>query len=343
MIEATVVITPRDRYSGIIECLQNLYDCTHLPFKVIVLDLDYPKKLKNQIREFVGNKPNATVFPLGRVIPMEALRQIRSHIKTPYTIFLDNDSNVTQGWLGPLLETARTGAAVVSPLTLEKEGMDIGAPLRNHIYTSEIRVVDVQDKPYLIEYKPYRRALPHEIPKHIAETDLFELHCVLFNTKVLQEIELPQMVIREHIDIGMQIRARGEKLLAEPRSVIEFDNLGTPMTRDDMKFFWFRWSYQFAKESADLFEKRWDYRFYSEQSTYNWIFRRKVFVVSRYLGLPVWAANKITSVAKKLFCRDWDPLPDPLAMSRRFYEVAQPSMQDKVDDEDEDEDEDENN
>ena len=327
MAEATVVITPRDRYSGVMQCLRQLYQCTNQPFQVMVLDLEYPKKIKQQLQTFVDSKPNASLYSLGRIIPMEAFRKIRDKITTPYTIFLDNDSNVTPGWLKPLLETARTGAAVVSPLTLEKEGVDRGAPLRrNHIYPSEIRVVDVQDIPYLIEYKPYRRALPHEIPKQVVETDLFELHCVLFNTKVLQEIELPQMVIREHIDVGMQLRARGEKLLLEPRSVIEFDNLGSPMTLDDMKYFWFRWSYESAKESSDLFEKRWNYRFYSEQAMYNWIFRRKVFLISRYLGMPVSLANALTNIAKKLFRKDWDPLPDPVALSKRFYEVYKPEQ-----------------
>src|SRR3546814_8334606 len=49
---------------------------------------------------------------------------------------------------------------------------------------------------------------------------------------------------------------------------------------------------------------------------YNWVVRRKAFLVSRWLGAPISIANRATQVVKKLFCRDWDPLPDPDAASR---------------------------
>ena len=37
--KVTVVITPRDRYSGVIECIENLYAVTDQPFYLKVLDL----------------------------------------------------------------------------------------------------------------------------------------------------------------------------------------------------------------------------------------------------------------------------------------------------------------
>ena len=45
---------------------------------------------------------------------------------------------------------------------------------------------------------------------------MFELHGVLFNTKILKEIELPQMVIREHIDIAIQLKKLGYKVYSQP-------------------------------------------------------------------------------------------------------------------------------
>ena len=48
----TVVISPRDRYSGIIACIENLYRCTPEPFLLKVLDLDYPSHIKQQIKAF---------------------------------------------------------------------------------------------------------------------------------------------------------------------------------------------------------------------------------------------------------------------------------------------------
>src|SRR3546814_7939187 len=78
-----------------------------------------------------------------------------------------------------------------------------------------------------------------------------------------------------------------------------------------MRFFFYRWVRKLTTPSSRLFERRWGYNFYSERSMYNWVVRRKAFLVSRWLGAPISIANRATQVVKKLFCRDWDPLPDP--------------------------------
>ena len=91
---------------------------------------------------------------------------------------------------------------------------------------------------------------------------------------------------------------------------------GTRMALSDMKFFFYRWGPKLTGPSSRLFEKRWGYNFYSEQSMYNWVVRRKAFLAARWLGAPIGIANRATQVAKKLFCKDWDPLPDPDGASR---------------------------
>jgi GT2 family glycosyltransferase len=316
----TVVISPRDRYSGIVQCIENLYRCTPEPFVLKVLDLGYPAHLKREIKQLLQDKDNAELVECGLIIPMDALNQIRHTITTLYTMLLDNDSNVTPGWLAPLLETAEaTGAAVINPLTLEKEGVDEGAALRNHLYTNALQIVDVKGTEYLIEHKSFRRALPEDIPKQIADSEMFELHGVLFLTKALQQIELPSMVIREHIDIGIQLRKLGYKLLSQPQSVIIFDNLGTRMSWFDIRFFFFRWHPTLTYTSSRLFERRWHYNFYAEHAMYHWVFRRKVFLICRWLYLPVTVSNKVVRVLaklKSLIKPVWNPLSDPAATAR---------------------------
>lgn len=322
MIETTVIITPRDRYTGIIECIENLYLCTDLPFKLVVLDLGYPQKLLKQIECLLETKENARLINLGPIIPMEAHRIVRDQIDTPYTVLLDNDSDVTKGWLSPLLETAhQTGAAIINPLTLEREGVDTGEKLRNHLYTSDIRIVDVDGKSYIIEDKHYRRTPVRDLPMQMRDTQTFELHCVMFDTKVLQALELPQATIREHIDISMQVQAMGKKQVVEPRSVIEFDNLGKRALLSDLKYFNLRWNSQITKQSSDLFEKRWGYRFYSEQFMYNWVIRRRLFLILNYFYFPGWLSNKLANAVQKFFLPKWNPLEDPIAESNVFYET----------------------
>src|SRR3546814_4421698 len=95
--------------------------------------------------------------------------------------------------------------------------------------------------PYLIEHKHLRRAELPDIPDQRSETGTFELHCVLFDGDLFRRIELPSMVIREHLDISLQVAAMDRTMAVEPKSVVHFDNLGTRMTLPDMRFFFYRW------------------------------------------------------------------------------------------------------
>ncbi|WP_298577917.1 glycosyltransferase [uncultured Luteimonas sp.] len=312
----TIIITPRDRYSGLDECVEAVYRHTPQPFRLWIMDLDYPASVIAPVGERLQGRPEVRFFDLGLRTPMDALREVQPLVDTPAVVLLDNDSRVTEGWLAPLLGALGDGHAVVSPLILEREGVDRGAPLRNHLYTGELRVVDVGDTSYIFERKHFRRAEIADIPQRRSETGTFELHCVLFDGDVFRRIELPSMVIREHLDISLQVAAMGRTMVVEPRSVIHFDNLGTRMALSDMRFFFYRWGRKLTAPSSRLFERRWGYNFYSEQAMYNWVVRRKAFLAARWFGAPIGIANRATQVARKLFCRDWDPLPDPEGASR---------------------------
>ena len=320
----TVIINPRDRYSGLAGCIEALYRCTPEPFHLWVLDLGYPPKIIDPVRKLLAGRENARIVDIGLATPMDALRAVRDEIATPSVVLLDNDSRVTEGWLPPLMRAMRDGASVVSPLILEHEGLDRGAPLRNHLSTAELRVVDVEGTPYLIEQKYDRRADVDSLSRRRAPTGTFELHCVLFSAPTFKAIELPSMVIREHLDISLQVFARGESIMVEPESVVTFDNLATRMELADMRFFFYRWNKKLTESSSRLFERRWGYRFYSEQSMYNWVFRRKTFLLLRWLRIPTGLANVLTNIAKRLMRRDWDPLSDPEGASRRLLDEGVP-------------------
>jgi len=332
MADVTVVITPRDRYTGIGACIANVYRCTPEPFKLVVVDAGYPTTLRQEMERAVSGQANATIVDLGRVIPMEAMAAVRDQIDTPYVMHLDNDSDVTPGWLPPLLETAaRTGAAIINPLTLERAGVDSGEDLRCHLYTSDIRVVDVAGTPYLIENKHFRRTPHRDIPPEVRETETFELHGVMFETAALRAIDIPRMTIREHIDISMQMRAMGRIQVVDPRSVVQFDNLGTRAALHDLAYFNHRWSDEIMRASSDLFATRWGYRFYSEQFMYNWAVRRRLFLVLHHFHVPGAVANKVANGYQKFFLKQWEPLADPVGDSKHFYSTLPDGRPTRID------------
>lgn len=312
----TIIISPRDRYTGLLDCIAGLYQHTAQPFKLWVLDLDYPERILAPVREYLATRADTRIVELGLRVPMAALAAVREEIDTPSVVLLDNDTRVTEGWLPPLLAALTGDVAVVTPLVLERLGVDAGAALRNHLYTGELRRVEAEGKSWLIEQKNLRRVPVAEIPRAAADTGTFELHCVMFDSATFKAIELPEAVVREHLDIALQIRARGQRMRVEPASTVIFDNLGTRMHRADMRYFWFRWSRRKTAHSAQLFERRWGCRFYTEQAMDNWVVRRKSFLLARWLGLPISLSNKVAGLARRLLCRNWDPLADAEAESR---------------------------
>ncbi|MEM7707648.1 MAG: glycosyltransferase [Pseudomonadota bacterium] len=318
-LDLTVIVGPRDRYSGVVECIEEIYRHTSEPFELLVLDLGYPKRLRQQIDESIATKKLARVVEYGLITPMAALQRILPKVKGKKTAWIDNDSRVTAEWYEPLKRAVDEGAAIASPLILEKDGVDIGAKIRNHLHQSEIRVVEYQGRELLIEHKLFRRELPENLPESVSRSETFELHGVVFDTDKLRALDIPQMVVREHIDICMQLEHKGEAVVIVPQSVVLFDNLGTRMELADMRYFFFRWSERLSRESHREFERRWGYGFYSEQGMYNWAFRRKAFLICRFFFLPVNLSNRIGGVAKKIFRRDWDPLPDPIGKSHHLY------------------------
>ncbi len=317
--ELTVIVGPRDRYSGVIQCIEELYRHTPVDFELLVLDLGYPSRLRRSIDSLLAQKPRARVLDFGLITPMAALKKIQSELQSDKTAWIDNDSRVTKGWYQPLSDSIDAGAAIASPVILEKDGVDIGASIRNHLHQSEIRMLQYQDRELLIEHKLFRRASPDSLPSEPAPSETFELHGVLFDTKKLQALDIPDMVVREHIDICMQLRRKGERVMIEPSSVVLFDNLGTRMHLGDMRYFFFRWDERLAAASHREFEKRWGYGFYSEQSMYNWAFRRKAFLICRYFFLPINLSNRVAGLMKKLFRKDWDPVADPIDASKHLY------------------------
>jgi hypothetical protein len=145
----------------------------------------------------------------------------------------------------------------------------------------------------------------------------------MFRTDAFDNIELPYMTIREHLDIGMQLTAKGELLFAEPKSIIYFDNLGTRGELNDLKYFNYRWNAKIAKYSHELFEKRWGYKWYGEQAIYYWCVRRRIYMLLRWLYIPIPAANfidRLVSSIKRRISPIWDPIPNPNEVSTLLYD-----------------------
>jgi hypothetical protein len=324
--EVTIVVVPRDRFSSVVDCVKSIVRHTPEAFKLVILDFGYSRKALDAIRSASGRAP-LEIVDCGRTIPMTAFANHLPKIDTPYTAWVDNDTYVTPGWMTAMLAAAAEGKRVILPVTLECEGLDVDTrkiPLRNHVSHSELRKVDVDGKEYVFDHKPFRRATPEELPQEPHVVDFFELHTFFAETAVLRELDLPEMVVREHIDIGIQCYKKGIEIWGEPKSIVHFDNINARPGWSDLKFFFFRWDEKLIDQSHRLFRERWGYSFYNEQFMRNWAYRRKVYSICRFLLLPQKPADLVSRVMVKLFRK---PIPkslspNPLERSQLVLERA---------------------
>jgi hypothetical protein len=327
--QVCIVVMPRDRFSSVPACVDSILANTEVPFRLVVVDLGYPRRTLRQLRARCGSVPLEITAP-GRTIPMLAFGDVVSRIAEPFTAWVDNDTYVTSGWMEALLDRARQGARVILPVTLEREGLDLDPrklPLRNHISHAELRRVTVNGKPYVFDYKPYRRAAPEELPAEAHRVDFFELHAFFAETETLRRLDLPAMVVREHIDLGIQLHRLGIDIWCEPKAQVIFDNIHERPRLSDLRFFFYRWDERLIDASHDLFEKRWGYRFYGERFMKNWAFRRKVFSVCRFVGMPYRVSDLAARGLNKLL-RPKIPAHlsgDPLPQSDRVLGPREPA------------------
>lgn len=309
--EVTIVVVPRDRFSSVVDCVRSIAKHTPVAFKLVILDFGYSQGTLEEIRRGAGKAP-LEIVPCGRTIPISAFANYLPKIDTPFTAWVDNDTYVTPGWMTTMLSRAAEGARVILPVTLECEGLDVDTrkiPLRNHVSHSELRIVEVEGQEFVFDHKPFRRASPEELPQEPHVVDFFELHTFFAETEVLRGLDLPPMVVREHIDIGIQLYRQGIEIWGEPKAVVHFDNINARPGWSDLRFFFFRWDEKLIDESHRLFKERWGYSFYNEQFLKNWAFRRKVYSVCRFLWLPQRIADLASRAMVKLLRK---PIPKSL-------------------------------
>lgn len=318
----TIVVVPRDRFSSVEECTKSIIEHTEPGYRLVFLDFGYSARTLKHLRALCASIP-FEIVPCGRTIPMLAFRDYVARITTRYTCWVDNDTFVTPGWMKRLLQSAQEdGMRVILPLTFEREGLDVDArrlTIRVHVSHSELRKVQVAGKELVFDYKPFRRAAREDVPAGPWTIDFFELHTFFAETAVLKQLDFPAMVVREHVDLGIQLHRLGVPIWCEPRAEVVFDNIHLRPTIEDLRFFFFRWSDKLVDESHDLFEERWGWRFYNEQFLKNWAFRRRVFSVARFCFVPNRVADLISRALVK-YLRP--PIPaelraDPTAESVR--------------------------
>lgn len=318
--QVTLVVVPRDRFSFTAESLENIYENTDFPFKLVYIDGNSPA----QIKSYLEAQAQAKKFQLVRkdyyLSPNQARNIGLRYVNTKYLVFIDNDVVVSPGWLKHLVQCAEeTDAAVVGPLicqntpvhevihyaggkanvwTESKDGQILWRVKAQENYHKCKRVTDVRDR------------LQRQ------KTEVIEFHCVLARTEIFKQIgplDEAMLSTKEHVDFYLTVTQAGGSVYFEPSSIITFKthenpgrfNEGPPLEWSDMPFYMLRWSDAWEISSLEHFRQKWnvihdDWLFQSRYKRIGW--RRRVTFI-RYLSLKLTFGGHNRRLLEKILSR----------------------------------------
>lgn len=306
--QVTIVVVPRERFSCTQASLESIYQHTDIPFKLVYVDGNSPKKVRSYLEKQAKEKDFQLLRTNYYLPPNHARNLGLNHVDTKYLVFIDNDVIVSQDWLSEMLTCAEeTGAMVVTPLVCERE------PVHEivHCAGGENRIVtDVHGKKHLREkmYKQMKKVADVRPQMQRTPTELAEFHCMLVRTDIFERVghlDEKMLCTKEHLDFCMMVAQAGGSIYFEPASIVTYVP-GPPLEITDVHFYMLRWSNAWTLNSLEHLRQKWnlteDGYFKTKYKKLGW--RRRSTIVkplSRRLsfGLENKYLNKVLRVAER--------------------------------------------
>lgn len=262
---ATIVVTPRERFGVAVESLRSIVEHTDEPYELIYIDGASPKSIAAEVEMICEENHFRYRRYEDYLIPNQARNLGQRQAKTDYVIFVDNDVIVSPGWLSALIACAdETSADVVAPLTCQR------LPLHDEIHQAGGEFAE-DLKTFLVSNADQRRITDvhllqgrkvADVSLQRGETQCCEFHCALVRRDAFEhfgELDEKLLATKEHIDFCMTVWTGGGRVMFEPTSVVTylFPSRDRPLTREDWPYFALRWSPVWQQESLDHFQRKW--------------------------------------------------------------------------------------
>lgn len=251
----TLLVVPREQFSKSARSLESIYANTSVPFSLVYVDGNSPPHVRRYL-ERQSRKYGFLLLREERYLAANEARNIGlAHCAGDYVVFLDNDVEVTAGWLEPLLTCAQeTGAAVVGPLYY------LGDPRDRLIHTAgaDMWIADSGGKRSLHEKHRFGNRPASEARDLAREPiDLVEFHCLLARRDVVIQVGLDPGLLSflDHNDFCFSVKNAGYSVYVEPQSIVSHLT-PPPISISDFPFFILRWSNAWIDASVEHFAQK---------------------------------------------------------------------------------------
>jgi hypothetical protein len=254
---ATVVVTPRERYSVARRTFASVAANTpgHQRFVYVAggAPADFREFLESECR-----RPNYELILTPDFLQPNTARNLGlARVATKYVVFLDNDIAVEPGWLEALVRCAEEeDADLVAPLCLIGEAADLNL----HNLGGRLLIEPRGDRIWMRERHHFGqinlRGRRHLLRRMSSEYS--EFHCMLLRRAVLDRLGPFDEAIggsAEHIDLAMHMRELGCRGFAEPTAVVT--HLALDYILGDLDLYYARWHSDRRSASLAYFAQKW--------------------------------------------------------------------------------------
>jgi len=254
----TIGFLPKQRFALSAKVLKQILQYTTVPFKLIIIDCNIPKRYINEMKKVVQDHPYVDFLTVETFLqPNESRNLIIKNTSTEYLCLLESDSYVSENWLHLLLNAINMyDADIAVPLLYE------GPKWRNYVHFDQrlgkIHKIE-HNGTTLREFRPIASLQDWNKLKEPVFMDSLETHCVLYKTDVFEKIGLFDSLLstREPVDHSLAIHESGATIIMEPKSKVYFQPLPR-LNKDELPFYKFAWDRERAAASNEKVKARWN-------------------------------------------------------------------------------------
>ncbi|BAY48729.1 putative glycosyl transferase [Scytonema sp. HK-05] len=255
----TIGFIPREQFSLAAESLQRIFDYTHIPFKLIVVDCNTPKVYWQQIEQVLDGRSHVEVIHKNHYLtPNQCKNLVIQQAKDDFVCFIESDVIVEEGWLSQLMAACEEHPADVAiPRIIE--GRLGETKLHWDPNLGQIHSVQTTDG---VKYKilPFTDEQQLDKGSHRRTIELSgEAHCQLYRRSVFDQVAPfdEEVVYLDWIDSSLALYNAKIPVVFEPKSVVHFWH-PFPPRRDDLDYFFMRWDLERAQQDLDRIPKKWN-------------------------------------------------------------------------------------
>lgn len=270
-MNTTIVISPRERFSSIVDSLGSLFATISFDVPVIVVEGGSPRDVRGDLEELQNRRPFLWVRLPYLVSPQEARNIGLDLVRTEYVVFADNDIHYEPQWLEMLRRNADDNDAdLVAPLIC------IGPPANRTVHHAGGRLVvegsatqpRVTEKHRLMN-QPVDRVNSESAP---VDNEIVEFHCFLARTDFVRRVGCmdERLVTREQIDFGLRALLLGARVTFEAGARVTY-MAKVEFEESDLRYVSFRWSDGRARASLSAFTSTWGITTDQERVLNAWI------------------------------------------------------------------------